>query len=41
MIVLTGVDIADKKNMFKDTKHSLIKFMGYLTEGKAKTGQDI
>ena len=41
MVVLTGVDFADKENMYKETKHSLIEFMGYLPEGKSKTGQDI
>ena len=38
MIVLTGVNFADKENIYKDTKRSLIKFMRDLTEGKAKAG---
>ena len=41
MIVLTGVNLADKENMYKETTHSLIKFMGELTEGKARTGQGV
>ena len=41
MIVLTGVNFADKENIYKDTKRSLIKFMRDLTEGKAKAGLDI
>ena len=41
MIVLTGVNLADKENMYKETKHSLLKFMGELTEGKARTGQGV
>ena len=40
MIVLTGVNFADKENMYKQTKNSLIKFMGGLTEEEAETGQD-
>ena len=41
MIVLTGVNFADKKNMYKETKNYLIKFMGNLTEGKARAGLDV
>ena len=41
MFVLTGVDFADKENMYKETKHSLLKLMGDLTVGKARTGLDI
>ena len=39
--VQTGVDFADKENMYKETKHSLLKLMGDLTVGKARTGLDI
>ena len=41
MIVLTGVNFAEKENMYQQTKHSLIKFMGDLTEEKAGTGQNV
>ena len=41
MFVLTGMDFADKENMYKETKHSLLKLMGDLTVGKARTGLDI
>ena len=41
MFVLTGVDFADKENMYKETKYSLLKFMGDMTVGKARTGLDI
>ena len=41
MFVLTGVDFADKENMYKETKHSLLKLMGDLTVGKGRTGLDI
>ena len=41
MIVLTGVNFAEKENMYQQTKHSLIKFMGDLTEEKAGTGPDV
>ena len=40
MIVLTGVNFADKMSMYKQTKHALIKFMGGLRE-EAETGQDV
>ena len=41
MIVLTGVNFADKENMYKQTKHALIKFMGGLTKEEAETGQNV
>ena len=41
MLVLTGVNFAEKENMYQQTKHSLIKFMGDLTEDKAGTGSNI
>ena len=41
MFVLTGVDFADKENMYKETKHSLLKLMGDLTVGKGRIGLDI
>ena len=41
MFVLTGVNFADKENMYKETKLSSLKFMGDLTVGKARTGLDI
>ena len=41
MFVLTGVDFADKENMYKETKHSLLKVMGDLTVGKGWIGLDI
>ena len=41
IFVLTGMDFADKENMYKETKHSLLKLMGDLTVGKARTGLDI
>ena len=41
MFVLTGINFADKENMHKETKHSLLKCMGDLTVGKARTGLDI
>ena len=41
MFVWTGVDFADKENMYKETKHSLLEFMGDMTVRKARTGLDI
>ena len=41
MLVLTGVNFAEKENMYLQTKHSLIKFMGDLTEEKARMGPDV
>ena len=41
MIVLTGVNFADKKNMYKETKQSLIKFMGDFTERNDRTDFDV
>ena len=41
MFVLTGMDFADKENMYKETKHSLLKLMGDMTVGKGRTGLDI
>ena len=35
MIVLTGVNFADKENMYKQTKNSLIKFMGGFNGGRS------
>ena len=35
MLVLTGVNFAEKKNMYQQTKHSLIKFMEDLTDEKS------
>ena len=35
------MDFANKENMYKETKHSLLKLMGDLTVGKARTGLDI
>ena len=41
MLVLTGVTFAEKENMYQQTKHSLIKFMGDLTEEKAVMGPNV
>ena len=41
MLVLTGVNFAEKGNMYQQTKHSLIKFMGDLTEEKARIGPNV
>ena len=41
MIVLTGVIFADKMNMYKQTKHALIEFIGGLTKEEAETGQNV
>ena len=41
MIVLTGVNFADKENMYKQTKHTLRKFMGGLTKEDAEMGQNV
>ena len=41
MIVLTGVNFASKENMYKEIKQYLIKFIGDLAEGKARTRLDI
>ena len=41
MIVLTGVNFADKMKMYKQTKHALIKFIGGLTKVEAETGRDV
>ena len=41
MFVLTGVNFAEKENMYKETKHSLIKFMGDLFQGKANSELDV
>ena len=41
MIVLLGLKLADKENMYKETKHSLINYVGNLTEGKARPGLDM
>ena len=41
MLVLMGVNFAEKENMYLQTKHSLIKFMGDLTEEKARTGPNV
>ena len=41
MIVLTGVNFADKGNIYKEMKNSLIKFMGELTERKAGKGSNV
>ena len=41
MLVLTGVNFAEKEKMYRQTKDSLIKFMGDLTEEKAGMGPDV
>ena len=41
MLVLTGVNFAEKENMYLQTKHSLIKFMGDLTEENARMGPNV
>ena len=41
MLVLTGVNLAEKEQMYLQTKHSLIKFMGDLKEEKAKMGPNV
>ena len=41
MLVLTGVNFAEKENMYLQTKQSLIKFLGDLTEEKARMGPDV
>ena len=38
ILVLTGVNFAEKENMYQHTKHSLINFMGDSREEKAGTG---
>ena len=41
MLVLTGVNFAEKEKMYVQTKHSLIKFMGDLKEEKASMGPNV
>ena len=41
MIVLNGINFADKGNIYKEMKNSLIKFMGELTERKAGIGSNV
>ena len=41
MLVLTGVNFSEKENMYQQTKHSLIKFMGDLIEEKARAGPNV
>ena len=41
MLVVTGLNFAEKENMYQQTKHSLIKFMGDLTEEKAGPGPNV
>ena len=41
MIVLTGVNFAEKENVYQQTKYSLIKFMGDFSKEKAGTGSDV
>ena len=41
MLVLTGVNFAEKEKMYVQTKHSLIKFMGDLKEEKARMGPNV
>ena len=41
MLVFTGVNFAEKENMYQQTKHSLIKFMGDLTEEEARMGSNV
>ena len=41
MLVLKGVNFAEKENMYLQTKHSLIKFLGDLTEEKARMGPNV
>ena len=38
MMILTGINFKDKKNMFRDAKQSLLKFMGDLCGRKDVTG---
>ena len=41
MLVLSGVNFAKKENMYQQTKHSLIKYMGDLTEERAGMGLNV
>ena len=41
ILVLMGVNFAEKENMYLQTKHSLIQFMGDLTEEKARMGPNV
>ena len=41
MLALTGVNFAEKENMYLQTKRSSIKFMGGLMEEEAEIGQDV
>ena len=41
MLVLTGVNFAEKEKMYVQTKHSLIKLMGDLKEEKARMGPNV
>ena len=41
MLVLTGVNFAEKEKMYVQTKHSLLKLVGDSTVGKGRTGLDI
>ena len=41
MLVLTGVNFAEKEKMYVQTKHSLIKFIGDLKEEKARMGPNV
>ena len=41
LLVLTGVNFAEKEKMYVQTKHSLIKFMGDLKEDKARMGPNV
>ena len=41
MLVLTGVNFAEKEKMYVQTKLSLIKFMGDLKEEKARMGPNV
>ena len=41
MLVLTGVNFAEKEKMYVQTKNSLIKFMGDLKEEKARMGPNV
>ena len=41
MIVLSGVNFTDKENMYRETKYSLIKFLGTFTDENDRIGHDV
>ena len=41
MLVLMDVKFAEKGNMYLQTKHSLINFLGVITEEKVRMGPNV